>query len=392
MEKEELKPLLKNEESELIERCESPDIKKISKAICAFANDLANVKKPGTIFIGVKDNGDYADIPVTDKILRNIACIKDNGTLQPFPTISVQKQTFDGYELAVVIVQPSKNPPMRYNGRCWVRTGPSVRQATLAEEENLTEKRQYSHLPYDMKVLQDPHLTIDDLNLEYFNTQYLPSSVSHEVFKTNNRDTKKQMQSLRLLDPNLKPTVTALLMMGKNPRNWFPGAYIQFIRFAGKELMDDVRDQKEISGTLPDQIQRMEDVLTANISKPLRLSDTQHIESPDYPIKALQQLIRNTVIHRNYESSTPTRVYWFDDRIEIHNPGGPFGELNVNNFGKGQTSYRNPTIAEALKNLNFIERFGFGIPLAKKTLKENGNPDLEFNVETSCIVAVVKKA
>ena len=106
------------------------------------------------------------------------------------------------------------------------------------------------------------------------------------------------MKSLRLLDPEERPTVTALLIMGKNPRYWFPSAYI---------------------------------------------------------------------------------------------PGGPYGEINEENFGReGLTSYRNPSLAEALKNLGFIERFGFGIAQSRKSLKDNGNPELEFKTEALNILTVIK--
>ena len=136
-----------------------------------------------------------------------------------------------------------------------------------------------------------------DLNIDYFKSHYLPSVISQETLAENNRDIKTQMRSLRLVDHQFIPTMTAILVMGNSPRNWFPGAYIQFIRFDGKELTDPIKDQKEVSGTLPDQINKLEDVLKAHISTSLRLSDKQHIQSSDYPIKALSQLVRNAVIH-----------------------------------------------------------------------------------------------
>ena len=181
--------------------------------------------------------------------------------------------------------------------------------------------------------------------------------------------------------------------MGINPRSWFPGAYIQFVRFEGKELTDPVQNQREVSGTLPDQIRRMEEIFTANISTSLKLTDTTHIQSSDYPFEALSQLVRNAVIHRDYKSYTPVRVHWFWDRVEIQSPGGPFGELNPGNFGVEElTSYRNPTVAEALKNLGFIERFGFGLPPVRKVLKKNGNPELELQATEGTVLAVVRKA
>ena len=86
------------------------------------------------------------------------------------------------------------------------------------------------------------------------------------------------------------------------------------------------------------------------------------------------------------------RILWFNDRIEILNPGGPYGQVTKENFGQpGITDYRNPYLAEALKNLGFVQRFGVGIPLAKKELASNGNPPLEFAVENSYVLAIVRK-
>lgn len=66
----EIEALFTNEESDSIERCESPkDKDKIAKAICAFSNNLANKEKPPVIFIGVKDNGECAGLSVTDEML-----------------------------------------------------------------------------------------------------------------------------------------------------------------------------------------------------------------------------------------------------------------------------------------------------------------------------------
>ena len=96
-------------------------------------------------------------------------------------------------------------------------------------------------------------------------------------------------------------------------------------------------------------------------------------------------------MHRNYETTNaPVRVTWYSGRIEIQNPGGPFGQVTVENFGTpGITDYRNPTLAEALKTLGFVQRFGAGIPLARKALADNGNPDIEFSVEANHVLATI---
>lgn len=100
------------------------------------------------------------------------------------------------------------------------------------------------------------------------------------------------------------------------------------------------------------------------------------------------------MLHRTYErTNAPVRVNWFSDRIEILNPGGPFGQVTRQNFGKpGVTDYRNPNLAEAMKNLGFVQKFGVGIMLARAQLEKNGNPPLEFQVEDAQVLAVIRRA
>ena len=393
LKEKELKELIESEENESLEKCESPQMDKIAQAVCAFSNDLSQSQKPAVILIGVKDKGGLSGLSVNDETLTKLANIQHNGNIHPFPAIDIKKLSFSSKgDVAVIQVQPSSNTPVRWRNTCYVRIGASVQKASEEQEKLLIEKRASFHVPEDMRGIADADIE-SDLNMEYFKITYLKSSVSQEVFESNNRDLKTQMRSLRLLDKNLKPTVTAILIMGVDPLRWLPGAFIQFIRFEGDKLTDPVKNQQEISGSLPDQIRRIEEVLKLNISTPLSLSDTTHIQSPDYPMTALSQLVRNAVLHRNYKSHTPVKIHWFKDRIEIISPGGPCGEVSVKNFSKeGFVSYRNPTIATALKNLGFVERFGFGIPQARKALKENNNPELQLKAEGERILAVVKRS
>ena len=56
--KEEIRSLLSDIENERVERTLSTDnTKKMSEAICAFANDIRNSKKPGYFIIGADDDG-----------------------------------------------------------------------------------------------------------------------------------------------------------------------------------------------------------------------------------------------------------------------------------------------------------------------------------------------
>jgi ATP-dependent DNA helicase RecG len=383
MDDSELLALLTDPESDRVERKASiADHEKICEAICAFANDLPSYNKPGVLFIGINDNGTCAHLPINDRLLLALSEYRSNGNILPFPAITVQKKTFNNCEIAVVIVEPSDAPPVRFRDRVWVRVGPRRAIATQQEERILTEKRRASNLPFDIQAV--PAATIDDLNLELFKDIYLPSALAPDILEQNGRPLPQQLMSLRFTtnrEPVL-PTVLGILVAGKDPRQFFPGAYIQFLRIDGKDITDPIKDQKEIDGPLPELLRILDEILQANLSIATDItSQPVEVRHPDYPIVALQQLARNAILHRIYDgTNAPVRIYWFSDRIEIHNPGGPFGQVTPENFGEpGITDYRNPHLAEAMKNLGYIQQFGMGIPLARKELAKNGNPPPEFD-------------
>jgi ATP-dependent DNA helicase RecG len=394
---EEIRELLTDLESDRVERKSSmADPERICQAICAFCNDIPNHRQPGIVFVGVNDDGTCTGLQVTDQLLLNLAHLRSDGNILPIPSIIVQKRTVNECELAVVIVQPSFAPPVRYKGRAWIRIGPRRAVASVDEERQLSEKRRAKDLPLDITGVSSASLS--DLDLDLFVRSYLPAALAPDVLASNNRTAGEQLAALRFAtapgaNPQ-KPTVLGILVVGKDVTAYIPGAYIQFRRIEGIELTDATKDQKEISGSLLEVLKGLDDVLQAHISIATDItSGPTEVRSPDYPLVALQQIARNAIMHRNYDgTNAPIRVTWFSDRIEIQNPGGPFGQVTRDNFGKpGITDYRNPHLAEALRNLGYVQRFGVGIALAKKALEANGNPDLEYEIEDAHVLAVLRR-
>jgi ATP-dependent DNA helicase RecG len=230
-----------------------------------------------------------------------------------------------------------------------------------------------------------------------FENEYLPQAFATDVLEANQRSYEQRLASLGMIagvdDPI--PTVTGILTLGKSPRSWVPCAYIQFLRINGAHWGDPIADEQELDGTLDLVLRRLDEKLKAHLSVSVDFSSgaTKERRFAPYPISALQQLTRNAVMHRTYEgTNAPVRVYWFEDRIEITNPGGPFGIVTEANFGRpGVSDYRNPSIASVLRNLGFVQRFGVGIAEARRALAANGNPDLEFQVEPTIVLATVRR-
>jgi ATP-dependent DNA helicase RecG len=96
----------------------------------------------------------------------------------------------------------------------------------------------------------------------------------------------------------------------------------------------------------------------------------------------------NAVMYRDYESNTPTRFYEFENRLEIMNPGGLYGNANPENFPT-VNSYRNPVIAEAMKVLGYVNRFSRGIVRVQEELLENGNSKATFDFSKRTVFEVI---
>ena len=393
----ELEALLNDIEADNVERKESfkgDTSKKARQAICAFSNDLPNYNEPGVLFIGANDDGTPSNETITDELLRALADIKTDGNTLPMPAMSVTKRRLKGVEMAVVTVMPSDMPPVKYDGRIWIRTGPRRAIANEQEERILTEKRRFKNIPFDIYPV--PSAELKDLSTTIFLNEYLPAAFAEDVLEANNRTVEERLAVCKMiLSPDdITPTILGILSIGTRPQDFLPGAYIQFLRIDGNELTDEVIDEENIQGTLAAMLRRIEEKFNAHNRKSVDiLSQATHIKKPDYPPAAFQQIIYNAVLHRTYESTNaPVRVYWFNDRIEINSPGGPYGNVTSENFGTpGITDYRNPNIGDVLKTSGFIQAFGRGIATARNEMKKNGNPDLEFNVNQSTVLCILKK-
>jgi len=393
----ELETLLVNNESDLAERKESwqgdaPE--KGRQAVCAFANDLPDHRKAGVLFVGVKDDGTPSGLKITDELLRTLSDIRTDGNILPPPSIVVEKRMIRGAEIAVVIVKPSDAPPVRYKGRIWVRIGPRRSVATSQEERILNEKRRYRDIPFDVQPL--PSCDLSALSRVLFEQEYLPHAVAPDILAANDRSYTEKLASCRMIASveDSTPTILGMLVLGVSPRDWIAGAYIQFLRFAGTKTTDPIQDEAVIDGALGQVLRRIEEKMDAHNLIAVDITTTdRELRTRPYPRVALQQLVRNAVMHRTYENTNaPVRVHWFDDRIEISNPGGPFGVVTRENFGRpGVTDYRNPNLADAMKVMGFVQRFGIGIQTARAELKKNGNPELEFQIEPMTVLATVRR-
>lgn len=377
----EVKQLLADMESDRIERTISIAEAKLGPAVCALANDFPNHKQSGYILLGVKNDGALAGMTWTDGDLQKIGGVKTNGNVLPQPSLVVSPVfRFPDGEVVVVEVRPSLYPPVRYDGRCWIRVGARRDKATIEEERILVERRAAYAKTFDLVPALGS--SIDDLSMGHFQLEYLPLAIDEETIKQNGRSPEEQLASLRFYDLKEKcPTNAGILLFGTNPLFQLPGAYIQYLKFEGEDMTTNVDFEKQFSGAYVTELNVLDDFIKNNIIKerPVKGDTFQEKQIRNYPYWSLRELVMNAVMHRSYESNSPIYIYEFNNRIEIINPGGLYGDVNAQNFPNA-SDYRNVVIAESMKRLGYVNRFNYGITRVIDELGKSGNGKPEFDI------------
>jgi len=390
MTKEELQKIIAIDEGFRIELTTSTgNMDKFQEAICAFANDMSGSGKKGYLLIGVLDNGMISGMKVDDALMKRISGIRSDGNILPLPVMTTEKVQTDEGDVLVVEVTPSFDTPVRYRGRTFIRIGPR-RDIASAEEERILAERCAASLPtYDTRPCREA--TIDDIDTDAIIKEYLPKAIDAETLTTEKRPFKEQLASLRLFNMQWDcPTYAALIMFGKNPRYFMPGAYIQFVRFKGETNGGEILNERRFEGCLYKILPLLENFIRDGIvtKRPVPISILREKDVQNYPYKVLRELMMNAVMHRDYQANMPTRLYQYDHHIEIMNPGGLYGQARPENFPH-VNDYRNSVVAEMMKNLNYVNMFNHGVSEVQDLLKENQSPVAEFQVNLVTAFSVI---
>lgn len=284
--------------------------------------------------------------------------------------LAVSKVKLAEGEVTVVEVQPSDLPPVRYDGRICIRVGPRRAFASEQEERRFSERRGQLVATFDVQPVLDAGLAQLSLRLFF---EYPGSVLPSDVIEANHRTVEESLAALRFFDLRRgTATVAGVLRFGLNARYSLPGAYVQFLRFPGTSMRDRPVDQAEIDGDLRTVVEALQQRVKANNAVGIVAREGFRDDlRPAYPEWALRELLHNALIHRDYAATAPTRFYWFEDRIEIHNPGGLHREVTTDTLTR-RSSYRNPVLAEAMKGLGFVNRYGYGLHRCEGMLQGNG--------------------
>ncbi len=358
----ELHKILLQGESDTVEFKSSFNTQTI-ETLVAFAN-----LKGGTVYIGVSDIGEITGVSVNSETLQQwINEIKTKTE----PSIISDTDVIKIKEKTVIKISISEFPvkPVAVKGRYYIRKNNS--NHLLSPNEISDIYLQSMQLSWDSYVF--PRAEINQLdNVKIRKFIHKVNEISR--FHLNENNFNNALAKLGLIKGN-KPTNASMLLFSKINRDY----NIHIGRFKSPTY---IISDKLISGTLYEVLDESMQTIISHLKFAFEITGktTQRIEIPDYPLKAIRELLINAIVHRDYKSPVDIQIRIYDQSITFFNPGKLYGDLTIADLlsDKYQSRTRNKLVAEAFYLTGDIEKYGSGYQRIREEIAQYPTMKLNF--------------
>lgn len=396
--------ILKNKTAECsyIEyKASEQQLDKVLKTICAYGNNYYN-NDIQYIFIGVEEenNDEHKAIPVLpikgieegrlEKCKNSINSLRS--FLYPNVAFEVVSNELENVSYLLIIVlrqtggpfmvaeKAQKNKKINLKPGRYVRIEADTRLARVDEEYDLLRK--FSNFHFSSIV--NSGASIDDLDIDLLR-EYISKISSRQI--SDGMGKKELAKALDLLDKN-DPTNRrvknyAVLMFSEHPEKYIPYAYVELIidMFRTRRKMES----KIFKGPIWKQYYSALDYININFLNELVIRVDGNAENRrvwNFTFVALEELLANAIVHNNYENGKSIQIYVSEKQINIVNYNKPLPPIRISDLNErtffNERDTENPEIRDMFKALGIIESFGTGIGEAKRSMRENGSPDLYY--------------
>lgn len=343
-------------ESESVE-LKSEVVGDICKEVVAFANT-----KGGTVYIGVRDDGQVVGIQNADKVILQVNhMVRDS--IKPDVTMFVRYETqmIGEKQVIAVTVQKGTDRPYYLGSKGLKPSGVYVRNGTSSDPATDTAIRKMIK-ETDGDCFEDRRSLEQNLTFEAAKAQFAMCDVPFDLVK---------MQTLGLVSSDGIYSNVALLLSDQC------GSTIKAATFSGTDK-GDFQDRREFGGSLFQQMEQTYAYLNMRNRTRATFEGLRRIDTRDYPEEALREALLNSLVHRDYSFSASTLISVYDDRIEFVSVGGLVGGISLDDILLGLSVCRNPKLAAIFYRLKLIEAFGTGVPKMMEVYRGSGlKPKIE---------------
>ncbi len=318
------------------------------KWIAGFANASG-----GKLYIGINDAGEVIGAKNANKLLEDIPN-KIVSILGIIPEVHLREEA--NKKFVEIIVNPS-SVPISYKGAYYVRTGSTKQELKGSALHQFLIRRtgkSWDNLPCEGATIED----IDKSAIKYFIQK---ATVSNRI--THNADKENivtLLENLNLLTEEQRLKNATILLFGKKPAKFFPGAYFKIGRFVSSD--DDLHFQDIVEGNILEMADKVMDILkTKYLISPISYQGLQRIETLELPEEALREIIFNAIVHKDY-TGAPIQLSVYNDKLILWNEGRLPDDFTIETLlDKHPSRPHNKIVAEIFFKAGFIEAWGRGI-------------------------------
>ncbi len=322
----------------------------------AFANG-----EGGVILFGVEDKTgdivglDYDDIQKTTREVGNAA----NEHVRPTIYIQTDVVELNERKILVVVVLRGRNKPYKdLSGSIWVKQG--------ADKRRVTENSEILGLFQDSREFFPDEMGIEGTSAEDLDSKALDrffENVYNKPLKNFGIAKAKLLRNLHVTDSVGRLTKAGLLFFGEQPQWYAPTFVIKAVWFYGNDLSGkEYRDSRDIDGTIPEMYEQAMMWLKSCLRRTQSGQSFNSIGKLEIPETVLEELIQNALVHNDLLKPAAIRLFVFDDRVEIVNPGCVFGGHTLDEIKMGNSFARNPLIANFGAKTMPYRGLGSGLP------------------------------
>lgn len=322
----------------------------LAAEMVAFAN-----AEGGRILIGVDDLGSIVGITQDDiRRLNNLVSnVASENVRPPINPITENVSTEKGLVMVVTIREGLSKPYADNQGIFWMKSGANKRPVTSREEIQRMMQRaglvNADEVPVEGTTLD----SLDDDHFNGFFQKQYDRSVK-QALEDSGLTMARLLNNLGLAkDETLN--LAGLILFGRDPQRHRPAFVVKAVSFVGNDPAGvKYRDSEDIGGCLRDMHTRTMSFITRNLRRLQGDKDFNTEGVLEIPAVAIEELVVNMLLHRDYFISAPWRVMIFDDRVELISPGALPNNLTIENIRNGVSVIRNPLIASfATKELPY---------------------------------------
>jgi ATP-dependent DNA helicase RecG len=325
----------------------------LAAEIVAFSNSGG-----GQIFIGVNDDGTVNGLsPENVRGLNQLISSASTDMVKPAVNVTTENLRLPSGIVMIVTVQDGISKPYFDNaGSIWVKSGADKRKVTSREE--IQRMFQKAGLVHGDEIPANG-ISIADIDQEYFRQFY-------QREYGDNPDGAEIPLSQLLENMNLSQTgvlnISGALLFASAPQIRLPAFIVKAVAFMGNDIEDaNFIDSKDIAGKLSDVFQRTMSFLLSSLRSVQGEQGVNTTGQPEIPREALEELVVNALVHRDYFVPAPVRVFVFKDRVEIVSPGHLPNNLTVKNIVAGNSNIRNPILVSFASKILPYRGIGSGI-------------------------------